>query len=189
MKILILIISIFSFASCHTLEESSGVSTSFVHKNEQKPYNQTLEKNLRTTTVYYNYETLYVVSASMLSSQFYEALSNRVRDHYQSMDVLKNFTINSTVFLSIFSPDYELNDVSNNRIWELFLEIDGRKYPVKSVRKVKEKGAWYSFFPYINNWTTDFIITFDIPESEKLPATSNFIFTMVNSQTRTTMRW
>lgn len=176
--------------SCQTGSENKEITTSFLetHK-DQKPYNRVLEQYLRSTTVYYNYETLYMVSASMLSSPFYEALSRRVADHYQSTEVLKNFTVNATVFLSIYAPDYDLNDLANKRVWELFIEINGKKYPVKSVKKVKEKESWYAFFPYINHWTTDFIIIFDVPESEKLPPDSKFTFSMINSQTKTTMKW
>lgn len=173
---------------CQTPEDR--VSTTLFHaKPTREPYQKTMEKYSRETTVFSNYETLYMLNGTVFSTEFYEEFRKAVNERFLELNVLKDIQENATFFVSIFSPNNEYNDLSNKRIWEFNMQVGDKTYRSKLVKQIKEKESWYAFFPYINRWSSDFVISFEIPEGESIPSDSKFTLSLANAEAKTLMVW
>jgi len=180
--------SFLALSSCQTPEPEYKVSnTVFNIQDQDRPYEIVFKKHLRTTTVFFRYETLYILNAAFFSDALYDAFEKASRERFSSLNLLKNVNRNGSFVVSIFAPGDDYNDLSNDKVWEFSLKVDDKIYHAKTVKKIKDKYAWAPFFPFIDRWSTDFIISFDTPSDEV--AIGDRQFALSNSKAKTIMSW
>lgn len=158
-------------------------------KASYEPYEETMEKNSRSETVFANYEQLYVMNVAGFTTEFYDSFTNALNERLRSTAMLADIRVNSTYFVSIFSPDLEYNDLGNARLWEFILTVDGREYRSSIVRKIIDRDAWAPFFSFMNRWSNEYLIVFEVPESDQVPSDAKRTLTLANSKAKTEMVW
>lgn len=187
MRPIIAITLALSLSSCDA-PRSPVSNTVFDSMDSSPTYRNAFKGATQSTTIYSKYEKLYTINASFLSREFYSALRETMAERTTNMELLQTLRSNQSLMVSIFSPSEEFNDLSNSRLWDFTLTVNGVVYRAKTVTKIKEKESWYPFFPYISRWSSDFLIVFDIPDSET--ATNGpFTLTLGSSETKTLMTW
>lgn len=183
---------LFSLALCLLACETSEpkVSTTlFDVKPTYEPYQKVLNKNSRSTTVFSNYESLYMLNVAGFTPEFYDAFTSALKERLRSTDMLVDIRTNSSFFVSIFSPNEEYNDLSNPKLWEFILTVDGKEYKSKLVKKIKDREAWTSFFTFMNRWSNEFLIVFEIPETDGVPENAKRALSLSTSKVKTQMIW
>ena len=65
------------------------------------------------------------------------------------------------VILSYFSPQDEYMDLSNPQLWTVELSVAGKNYAPALVQKLPQKAALEPFFPFVNQWTVEYLLVFD----------------------------
>ncbi len=188
MKYLVCCLLLFSISGCQTPRTNHNVNTvAFTTNPEPPPYARSLRKYSRTTTVFSNYETLYMLNVTAFSTEFYEAFEKTQNERFLAMNMLKGLKKNACFFVSIYSPNEEYNNLTNSHLWEFVLNVGANKYSSISIKKVANKDAWYPFFPYINRWSSDYIISFEVPNSDEIKPPMTL--SLGTSQVKTVMEW
>lgn len=177
-----------SVLACETTEPKVS-TTLYDMRSSYRPYQQVLNRNSRSATVFSNYESLYVLNVAGFTPEFYEAFSNALNERLRSSEMLKEIKSNSSFFVSIYSPNDEYNDLSNQKLWEFILSVDGKEYKSKLVKKVKDRDAWSPFFTFMNRWSNEFLVVFEIPEEDKAPEHAKRTLSLSNSKAKTQMIW
>ena len=176
--------------SCQSPEPVNGVQTVVYDMNQgTRSYQTVLKKYWRTETVFSNYETLYVLNVAAFLPEFQQAFKKVNDERFSGLDLLKNVKSRPSFFVSIYSPKDELTILTNDRIWEFVLKVGIREFPVKAVTKLKDKDAWSTFFPFVNRWSTDYLLSFDVPNIDQLTGESPISLMLSNAKAKTAIHW
>ncbi len=182
--------TMYLLVACQTPELATGVETVVYDlEPETRSYQDVLKKYLRSDTVFSNYETLYVLNVTAFLPEFQQAFKKMNEERFSELDLLKNIKSAPLFFVSIYSPHDDLNNLSNGKIWEFVLKVGIREFPVKVITKLNDKDTWSSFFPFINRWSSDYLLTFDIPDFDKSGAPDQLSLLLTNARAKTSISW
>jgi hypothetical protein len=69
------------------------------------------------------------------------------------------------VFVSVFTPETDYLDLDNSQLWSHSLQLGAQGASPVAVKRLFAKSAFSPFFPFVNRWTSDFLVLFDASSS------------------------
>ena len=148
--------------SCKPARSPTGI---LVHKDpsEDEEYNSALDKATREASVYGNFETKMLISATFLSPAFRQAFNTRYEQMMgEKQLILARARNKAGFFVSVFTPEAGAPDLNNSKLWALSLRTSGGQHYLPSlVQRLTEKKRWRPFFPWLNKWSGEYLILFD----------------------------
>lgn len=150
------------WVGCQTTSDDVSVDISTEAKKD-KAYHLALQSASRQVKVYDNFETILVANTTFLSAPFRTAFSSRLSTLLdQALFSLDEGTNKSAFFVSVFTPEDEKSMIGNTKLWSIFLTNQSEKIYPSLIKELPTKERWRTFFPYVNNWSKEFLILFDI---------------------------
>ncbi len=155
------------------------------HKNTlaEIDYEGILKRWTTRDEAYQDYSQSYIVLATMISRELKERQINSEADHMhwtpsERQENLQkasyDLQTNTTFFVSLYTQ----NDVDNNldkkdSIWNIFLDVNGKRVQPTSIKKIYEnKAVLQTKYPYLDPWSKNYYVTFPVPAdsvSDALP--------------------
>lgn len=180
-------------AGCSTLK-SENIELRDAPQDD-RPYFLALEKATRSADIYRNFETDYKIQATLFSPEFKEALRERHKKLMLSDSSAFEETSTKLGFLvSIFAPDSNTIELANKTHWTV-LASSGSNHDLQPImmRKIEDKTRWKNYFHYLNKWTQEWLIVFDIPtvnpDAGKLVEAQKTTLTLATGDVKTTLTW
>jgi hypothetical protein len=148
-----------------------------------------LEKESKKASFYKDFETVYLLNATRISDKFRQAFKLRKNDSVPEFkNELDKLPENQISFIiSLYTPFEDLENLKDSAQWNIILKIDDKIVTSKSIKKLAKKGAWDKFFPYINTWTNEYLVTFKVTKEEAKP--SKTVLLLSNARSKTTLTW
>ena len=100
--------------------------------------------------------------------------------------MMEGLKVNLGFFVSRFSPDFEFSKLEDSKRWECLLKIGDKEFRPTAIKYLKEKDRWYSFYPYVNRWSNEYLIIFSPPQDL---GTGPVVFSVANVLAKTVMTW
>ena len=179
---------------------STGSIQSNIHLNpkEDKTYYLAMKEMTRSHQVYSTFETIYFINVTYFSKKFIDVFEARKKSIYQgelfSVKKTREKKLKRMFFVSLFGPEDELVNIKNSKQWSIYLQSKKRKIFPTSIEKLDKRVGWSLFFPYINNWSQEYIVFFDevsLDKENQIKSLNKNNLTLVlsNSQARTVVNW
>lgn len=156
-------LSIFLFSCSHSNVKT--VTNPSIYSDSD--YNKVLSTFTRSAFVSDALDSKFRVYATFISEEFRSALQNRYNFLYEKSQEL--FSSQGTSFLvSLYTNDSTLSNLDDKKIWSIYLEQNGARIDEYQISTISDKNRTRPFFDYINNWSREFILTFDTKPSTEL---------------------
>jgi hypothetical protein len=161
---------------------------------EDSEYYAAVEKATEERTVFKDFETRYRVTATYLSPEFRAAFAKRLERVYKRSDVLfEEADSKAGFFVSVHAPQKERTDLANPQHWSILLSSnEGALKPIL-VKRISDKERWRAFFDSVTEWTTEYLIVFDVPSvnanSPDLVAKTAMNLTFANADAQVNLTW
>lgn len=157
-------------------------------------YEKVLRKSSRSTTVTRDFETKYTIEATYLSPDFRSALARRAeRFTKNKMQFLEESSGKSAFFVTLFSPDARVDDLSDQNHWTIQLISSEKPLRPAFIRRLADKDRWQNFFPGVNRWSVEYMVVFDVPsratDSPEMAAANQLQVQFTNPDADVTMTW
>jgi hypothetical protein len=134
-------------------------------------YAETLEKWHRSDSVYSLFQKKIQVHGVLLTTDFRKAYLERVSrirgDAVNALDESVGRRLG--VFVSLTTPDYAYENLDDKRLWSVSLRYGKTQIHAPDVRPLSEKTPLTPFFPFVNQWSREFLVTFDANSTGELP--------------------
>ena len=162
--------------------------------DQDKAYYDHLTRATRDSKVFRNFETVYAVSATYLSPEFRGALARRYEDLFkQPQPMLEEASSKAGFFVTIYGPDRDNVDLTNSRLWSIFLQIKDQSIRPVLVKRLSEKEQWRPFFEGIHPWSHEFLILFDTasitPNDPSMVDKTSFAMTFASADAKVNFNW
>lgn len=69
------------------------------------------------------------------------------------------------VFVSVFTPEADYLDLDNRQLWSHSLQLGAQGASPVAIKRLFSKSAFSPFFPFVNRWTSDYLVLFDASSS------------------------
>ena len=138
------------------------------------------------------FETKFKIHITQLTPAFRRALAKRHEQIFlEPQPLLTEASQKLAFFVTIYSKDHNLTDISDERLWTLQLRTGSSILKPSLIKPLAPKERWVSFFPDINVWSTEYLILFDVApavnQPDALTAVSEFI--LASPEGSITSRW
>jgi len=162
--------------------------------SEDGVYYDALDKATEERTVFKDFETRYRVTATYLSPEFRGAFAKRMESVYKRSDVLfEEADAKAGFFVSVHAPNEERTDLANPQHWSIFLASNEGPIRPVLVKRLSDKERWRAFFDSVTEWTTEYLIVFDVPSvntnSPELVAKTAMNLTFANADAQVNLTW
>ena len=163
---------------------------------EDTTYYEVLTKSTIKRTVFKNFETRAIVSATYLSPEFRAAFSERLERVFKRGDLhFDEAKDKAAFFVSVEVPglDMERADITNPYHWSVML--NGDQGPIKPIliKRIVDKERWRAFFVNVNNWSSEYLVIFDVPavnaNSPKMVVKTPVRLTIANADAQLNLSW
>lgn len=181
-----------SFSGCvQTLSKSVEYNSPI---DQDRKYYDILMRYTRDTKVFRNFETIYTVSATYLSPEFRALLAQRYEELFeQPQPVLEEATSKAGFFVSIYGPDRDTVDLTNNHLWSIFLQVKDQTIKPILVKRLSDKERWRPFFESIHPWSHEFLVLFDTasitPNDPSMVDKTSLTLTFASSDAKVHFNW
>ncbi len=170
--------------------DSPEIRVELSSKTANPSYLDIISESTRSANVYENFETIYALRATYLDSKTIETI-NKKGQYLESPPSRKLIdTSKSThIFVSLYIPSRnEDKSLTKKDVWHIYSQQSEQKFLPKSIRKLKNKEYWKNFFPYVHQWSEEYLIIFDqeslSPDSQNL-----FEITFSHKEAKTKFKW
>lgn len=164
------------FLSAGLLLSSTGcVSSSAGGKappqaSEDSQYEPIFSKWFRKTTVFSKFQNRVEMSAVLLTDEMRKAVAqrlSRIRGSADGISVLSDSSggVRLGVLVSVFAPDAAYANLDDRSLWSLAMRIGPSQMTPMYVKRVTDKTLLQTFFPNIHQWSQDYLMVFDFPET------------------------
>lgn len=147
----------------------------------------------RDVKVVDNFETKFHLTATYLSPDFRAAFARRFEKLFDApQPFLEEATNKAGFFVTIFSPDRDGYDLTNDQLWTIQLKTAERAHKPVLIKKLDKKHRWTPFFPAVHSWSEEFLILFDTPSvslDEKLVNKNNLSLHFANADAKVQLKW
>ena len=164
---------------------------------EDPDYGPVLAKSTQARTIFKDFETRYMVSATYLSPEFRAAFARRLAKVYlqDRSAMFEEANAKAGFFVSIETPSdiEDKGDLSNPQHWTVLL--GDKQQPIKPilVKRLNDKERWRAFFPAVSPWTYDYLVVFDAPSvdphSAELVEKTGVTLTFANADAKVELSW
>lgn len=157
-------------------------------------YLVSLQQHTKETVVHRDFETIYEIKVTYLSSDFAKKLDKRTEQLFGTgKHDLQVEEDKAAFFVSIFAPDEKDAKLTNRALWSMQLEIAGLTLGPKSIKTLREKRRWQHFFPHVHAWSQEYLVLFETPslasEVERQQEKRSFRFVMADPHARSELHW
>lgn len=159
-----------ALTSCASV--SGGVSSSVpAAASSDTAYSPVVRKWHRSESVYSMFQKRIEVNAVMLTSEFRSAYLERAGRIWGEGQEAFDSSIGSRVgfLVSFYTPDKQYDYLDDKRIWALSLNYGGTKVSNPEIRALSDKVVLDPFFPFINQWSHEYLVAFDPALGSSLP--------------------
>jgi hypothetical protein len=167
---------------------------------EDQQYAPVVERWTRKVHVFSKFQNRVEISAVLLADEMRRAVADRLarlRGNTDGLSVLTDSSggVRLGMLVSIFTPEGAYLDLDDKSLWSLTLRIGPNQQAPLYVRRVSDKTPLKPFFSHIHQWSQDYLLVFDFPETalqkendaQKLPTVAEF--TAQSSVARVEIRW
>jgi len=167
-----------------------------VEKNEplasDDEYLHAYHESTRTVKVYADFETKYTMTVTFIDKDFQKALATRIKNLLmEDVPALTEAGGKTAFFVSVFGPEERAMDINDPQLWNMILKVKDKELRPLSIQRLGLKERWLSYFPAINKWTTEYLITFDAPPSggAELVKQNPMELKIANADAKVTLQW
>ncbi len=141
-------------------------------------YADVLQKWQRSDAVFSMFQKRVEIHAVMLTAEFRKAYMERAgRIWGEGQQGFDSSLGNRVGFLVSFStPDRAYESLDDKRLWVLNMNYGNTKIPNSEVRGLTDKALLEPFFPFVNQWSREFLVAFDPGASGNLPEVVGLTF-------------
>lgn len=134
-------------------------------KPEDDPqYFEAFNKSTVHHEVISHFETKFIIQSTLLSLDFRKALTSRYKTLYNVEEALLSANSSKTgFFISVYTANREINDLSDKNIWSIYLKQGNNKLFPSNIELLRNKYRWKPFFKGITPWSKEFLVIFDAP--------------------------
>ncbi|MBP6218919.1 MAG: hypothetical protein KA436_10065 [Oligoflexales bacterium] len=179
--------------SCQTSFTSDGSKTSIYTDSASEPYERVFKEYTRAVSIHKGFDLVTDLHATLLSKDF---LSNFEKKYFERLPAASDSPLKEAkekigLFVSLYTPIKD-NDMTDPKFWSYTLKHAGQDYKIARVKKIKQKQEWTPFFPYINIWTVEYLLLFELAPTQISDAqhgSSNIDITLYNLQSKTELNF
>jgi hypothetical protein len=189
MKKIILLVCLISSSGCIR----NGV---LVEKNEplasDDAYLQAYHHTTRSVKVYVDFETKYTMTVTFIDKDFQKALATRIKNLLmEDVPALTEAGGKTAFFISAFGPEDRAMDINDPQLWNMILKVKDKEFRPSNIQRLGLKERWVSYFPAINKWTTEYLITFDAQTTggAELVKQDPLELKIANADAKVTLEW
>ena len=158
------LIGVFLSLSC--ISSHGGDILVHPHPEDDSTYFTEYSKATSHHEVVNNFETRFIVQSTILSTPFRKAFAKRYQDlYFEKEPVLTEASQRTGFFVSIYTADPELNDISDANLWTIKLKKGTSHLKPVKIEKLRQKERWRPFFKGISPWSVEYLVLFDAPAS------------------------
>jgi hypothetical protein len=189
MKKILAVLSLLILA-CSTAPTDPTGASPLEHQAQAAPsdYKSVIERWTRHDQGYLDFAQSFQAAATLLSRAVTEKQVNLNAENLnwtpeQKQDArqraLYDLQGQTTFLLSLYTDKDEDNNLDkSNSIWNLILEVNGKRLYPQSIKRVYENRAvLLQKYPYINVWSRNYLVKFPINTDEATSSGAQFIVT------------
>lgn len=167
---------------------------------EDQQYAPVVERWTRKVHVFSKFQNRVEMSAVLLADEMRRAVAERLarlRGNTDGLSVLTDSSggVRLGMLVSVFTPEGAYLDLDDKSLWSLNLRIGPSQQAPLYVRRVNDKTPLKPFFSHIHQWSQDYLLVFDFPETalqkenkaQNVPTSAEF--TAQSSMARVELRW
>lgn len=137
---------------------------------EDDAYEPILRRWSRKINVFSKFESRVEMSAVLLTDEMRRAVTqrlSRLRGPGDGLSVLSDSSggVKLGVLVSVFTPDTPFANLDDRTLWSLAMRIGPSQLNPMYVRRVADKTLLQMFFSNIHQWSQDYLLVFDFPET------------------------
>ena len=190
-KITFLLIGIsFLFSSCVTMD---GSIVSVVHPSPKadSSYFELIESHSKHKHVVHSFETLYKLNVTELVPSVMKGFEARFKTLFlKDQKIIQKDANQVAFFVSLYSPVTREADLANDQEWFSNLVLDNKEVLVEKVVRLKKSKLWNNFFPYVDAYSREFLLFFDISSlKDKKSLGKKITLTLSNTRAQTVISW
>lgn len=184
----IFLLSLLSLSACVT-DDDSVISTLHPRPNTQGEFRETIQDATKYKHVMRTFETVYKLYVTSLDPLVMESFKTKFEELFnRPQEVIEEGK--TAFFVSVFAPNAKEADMSNKYEWFTSFQIGNEKHKPEKVVRLKKSKLWANFFPYVTDYSREFILYFDLSKDEKEQNSKAVkILTLSNSQAKTVIHW
>jgi hypothetical protein len=161
--------------------------------SDDKRYLKAYDQASRDAKVTVNFETRYTLDATYLSPDFRSEFSKRYEQLFDAPQPFLEEASNKVgFFVSLFSPERVGYDLTDELLWTIQLKTTERVHKPIMIKKLDQKARWKPFFPHVHNWSTEYLILFDVPAvsiTDQMVGKNLMSLHFANSDAKTKLSW
>jgi hypothetical protein len=142
---------------------SSKVTVSDALRSDEVYY-KSYEQHTVRGHVYEDFETKFIVNATILAQGFRKSVGDRYRRLFNiPQPFLEEASQKTGFFVTLFTPERQRGILDDGNQWSLVLEIPGQE-PLRpvAIKFLSNKARWESFFEGIDTWSREYLVIFDV---------------------------
>ncbi len=155
------------FTACTTASE--GVSASRPPELlEDQNYYPVLQRWTRNVHYSTSFQKRIDVSATLLTEEFrraYAARWGRLRGTAQDFQLGDLSAGKLGLLVSAYTPEDVYQELDNKVLWNIQLAYGTQNLNWTASKRMRDKTIFSPFFNYINQWSSEYLFVFDVPES------------------------
>ena len=134
---------------------------------DDKSYFPVYDSHTKSYNVIQDFMTNLTIATTAIDPEFNEAFSKRYEEIYKEPhDLVSDIDKKAAYFISIYSPDRKVKKVQSAHVWNIYLNVDGKRIKARSYKRMRPKDKWKYFFPTITFWTNEYLVVFDLPGTQ-----------------------
>jgi hypothetical protein len=138
--------------------------------SQDSQYEPVLSRWTRKATVFSKFQNKVEMSAVLLTDEMRKAVTqrlSRLRGAADSISVLSDSSggVRLGVLVSAFTPESAYANLDDRTLWSLSMRIGPSQLTPMYVRRITDKTLLQAFFPNIHQWSQDYLMVFDFPET------------------------
>ncbi len=167
-----------------------------IEKNEplssDDEYLHAYHQSTRTVKVYGDFETKYTMSVTYIDKEFQKALATRIKNLLmEDVPARTEAGGKAAFFVSLYGPEDRAMDINDPQLWNMILKVKDKEVRPSNIQRLGLKERWLSYFPAINKWTTEYLITFDAASGGgvELVKQEPMELKIANADAKVTLEW
>lgn len=133
-----------------------------------KDFEQVLGKWHKTVRVYDQLQNRIELHAVLFSEEMRQAFIarwKRVRGDTE-VRIAQEFGGKLAFFVSLYTPDESFMSLDNQNLWSIKMRFGDEVLAPTSVLRLYEKPMYQSFFDFIDKWSAEYLVVFDVSDVE-----------------------
>ena len=159
------------FTACTTADEGTRVAIPPEPANDPD-YARVLARWHKDASIFDRFQNRLSVHAVLFTEEMRQAYLNRwvqIRGDSSAkigMDVGGKLA----VFVSVFTPEEEFLRLDDSSLWTVRLMYGEKQLAPFMIRRIYDKPLHAGFFEFVNNWTYEYLIVFDVSVTDSSDA-------------------